>query len=279
VIAPIRSAQVEWALLAVLLEMGEGFKELLVLGENIGHGMDIALVNVGVDEVTACLSVVTKEIKMLSRSFFRDREALEAPCRHIASFAKKLKDNLRLGQGADKLLYDFDFRMDEWRAQVAQAALELETHEATMASLLGPLVWQVTDTARLAALLARMIQAAEEAGKLPRLMQSREIVALREHVEQHIANRTSWSENFDGLCAEYDQATSTLEESIGLVVAEGKEQQICTENFGPGVRIQTLATIKKISGTSGAMVLVTGGAAGNPRRIQMRHLRIYPEAE
>lgn len=277
-VAPIRSAQGERAILAVLLELGEGLKELMVLGENIGHGMEVAFVNTGVDESTACLATVAKEIKMLCRSFVRDKEVIEAPCRHIASFAKKLKDTVRLGQVADKLLFDFDFRMDEWRAQIAQATADLETHEAAMAKLLGPTVWQVTDSDRLAALLTRMIQVAEVGGKLPRLMQTREMAALREHADQHAANRAPWRASLENLRGEYDQVIEALEESISLAVAEGGEQEIRTQNFGPGVRIQTIASIRKASGSSGAMVLVTGGQADTQGLVRMRNLRLYPEA-
>lgn len=277
VLAPIRHAQYELALLPVLLTMGEGLKELMVLGENIGHGMEAALVTTGVDESTTCLGIVAKEIKMLCRSYVHDKEVLEAPCRHIASFAKKLKDTVRLGQGADKLLYDFDFRMDEWRGQIDRAASALETHHTAMAALLGPTVWQVTEVERLTALLARMIQTAEEAGKLPRVMQSREMNALREHVEQLTANRTTWRGQLETLRNEYDEVVKSLDESINLVVASGGEEVVHAGNFGPGVRIQTLASIKKISGTSGAMVFVTGGSAGNPTTIRVRNLRLYPE--
>ena len=278
-IAPIRHAQCERALLPVLLRLGEGLKELMVLGENIGLGMESALITTGVDESTACLGIVAKEIKMLCRSFVRDKEVLEAPCRHIASFAKKLKDTLRLGQGADKLLSDFDFRMDEWRVQIERAAAELEAHERVMSALLGPTVWQVTEAERLTALLGRMIHAAEDGAKLPRVMQSREMNALREHVEQHTANRVLWRSQLEGLRGEFDESLKTLGESINLVVSDGGEEAIHTETFGPGVRIQTLASIKKISGSNGAMVFVTGAAAGSPKSIHMRNLRLYPERE
>ncbi len=276
-IAPIRAAQGELALLGVLLETGEGLKEILVLGENTGQGMEGALLSVGIEESTACLGTLAREIKMMCRGYVRDKEALEAPCRHIASFAKKLKDTLRLGQGPDKLLYDFDFRMDEWRAQAAQAAEALALHNETMAKMMGPTVWQVEETERLGALVARMIQSAEENGKLPRVLSAREMGALREHAEQHTGSRKAWRENLATLDQEFAQSLKTLEESISLAIAEGGEQEVRAGHFGPGVKIQTLASIKKISGSSGAMVLVTGGPAGSPEVVRMRNLRLYPE--
>lgn len=276
-IAPIRETQGELALLGVLLETGEGLKEIMVLGENTGQGMEGALLTVGIEESTACLATLAREIKMMCRGFVRDKEALEAPCRHIASFAKKLKDTLRLGQGPDKLIYDFDFRMDEWRAQAAQAAEALAVHEQTMAQLMGPNVWQVQDTDRLGALVARMIQNAEENGKLPRVLSAREMGALREHAEQHSANRKTWRENLATLDQECALSLKGLEESIALAVAEGGEHEIRAGQFGQGVRIQTLASIKKVSGSNGAMVLVTGGPAGSPEVVRMRNLRLYPE--
>lgn len=276
-VAPIRAAQGELALLGVLLETGEGLKEIMVLGENTGQGMESALLSVGIEESTACLGTLAREIKTMCRGYVRDKEALEAPCRHIASFAKKLKDSLRLGQGPDKLIYDFDFRMDEWRAQMAQAAAALAVHEETMAKLMGPNVWQVEDTDRLGALVARMVQNAEESGKVPRLLSAREMGALREHAEQHMGNRRAWRENVATLDQEFTQSLKALEQSIALAIAEGGEQEIRAGHFGPGVRIQTLASIKKISGSSGAMVLVTGGPAGSPEVVRMRNLRLFPE--
>lgn len=276
-VAPIRAAQGELALLGVLLETGEGLKEIMVLGENTGQGMEGALVSVGIEESTACLGTLAREIKTMCRGYVRDKEALEAPCRHIASFAKKLKDSLRLGQGPDKLFYDFDFRMDEWRAQMAQAAAALVDHEETMAKLMGPNVWQVEDTDRLGALVARMVQNAEESGKVPRLLSGREMGALREHAEQHTANRKAWRENLATLDQEFAQSLKALEASIGLAIAEGREHEVRAGHFGPGVRIQTLSSFRKISGTSGAMVLVTGGPAGSPEVVRMRNLRLYPE--
>lgn len=278
-VAPIRAAQAEQALLGVLLETGEGLKEIMVLGENTGLNMEGALLNVGIEESTACLATLAREIKMMCRGFVRDKEALEAPCRHIASFAKKLKDTLRLGQGPDKLIYDFDFRMDEWRALAAQAAEALSHHDDTMAQLMGPTVWQVDDADQLGALVARMIQSAEENGKLPRVLSAREMGALREHVEQHTGNRKAWRENLATLEQEFDLSLKALEDGIALAIAEEGEQEVRTGHFGPGVRIQTLASIKKISGSSGAMVLVTGGSAELPAVVRMRNLRLYPEGK
>lgn len=276
-VAAIRYPQVEMALLPVLLEVGEGLKEIMVLGENIGLNMAAALVNVGVEESTNCLAIVAKEITMMARGLLRDREMIEAPCRHIASFAKKLKDTLRLGQAADKLLYDFDFRMDEWRGQLVHAQSELEQQHVAMAQVLGAAIWQVEDCDRLNALLARMLQTAEESGKVPRSMASREMNALREHVEQHNGNCKTWQETAEATAQDYAQALLGLQESIGLAVASEGEQELAVASMGSGVRIQTLASIKKISGSTGAMALVTGGQAGNPTRILMRNLRLYPE--
>ncbi len=278
-VAPIRAAQGELALLGVLLETGEGLKEIMVLGENTGQGMESALLSVGIEESTACLGTLAREIKMMCRGYVRDKEALEAPSRHIASFAKKLKDTLRLGQGPDKLIYDFDFRMDEWRAQAAQAAEALAAHEETMAKMIGPTVWQVEDTDRLGALVARMIQSAEENGKLPRVLSAREMGALREHAEQHTGNRKAWRESLATLEQEFARSLKALEETTALAVAEGGEQEVRAAHFGPGVRIQTLASIKRISGSSGAMVLVTGGPAGSPEVVRMRNLRLYPDGK
>jgi hypothetical protein len=278
-VAAIRAAQGELALLDVLLETGEGLKEIMVLGENTGQNMEGALLNVGIEESTNCLATLAREIKMMCRGFVRDKEALEAPCRHITSFAKKLKDTLRLGQGPDKLLYDFDFRMDEWRAQAAHAAELLSHHDDTMAKMMGPNVWQVEDPDRLGALVARMIQSAEENGKLPRVLSAREMGALREHAEQHVSNRKAWRENLASLEVEFGLSLKALEDSIALAIAEDGAQEVRAGHFGQGVRIQTLASIKKISGSSGAMVLVTGGAAELPEVVRMRNLRLYPEGQ
>ncbi len=276
-VAPICAAQGELALLGVLLEAGEGLKEIMVLSENTGQGVEGSLLSVGIEESTACLGTLAREIKMMCRGYVRDKEALEAPCRHIASFAKKLKDTLRLGQGPDKLIYDFDFRMDEWRTQAAQAAEALALHEDTMAQMMGPTVWQVEDTDRLGALIAKMIQSTEESGKLPRVLNSREMGALREHAEQLTGNRKVWRENLAALEQEFAQSLKALEESTALAIAEGGEQEIRAGHFGPGVRIQTLASIKRSSGSVGAMVLVTGGPPGSPAVVRMRNLRLYPE--
>ena len=278
VIAPIREAQAELAILTFLVELGEGLKELMVLGENIGKTGG-GLVTAGVEESIAALAIVSKEIKALSRGFIRDKDLIEAPCRHIASFSKKLKENARQIQGADKLLFDFDFRMDEWRAQALKSAGELEKHDQIMAQKLGPAVWEIIDCAKLASVLARMYKASEESGKLPRLMQAKEMAAIREHAAHHLSNRETWRQNLDTLVKEFDQALKALGESIGLKVAEGGEIEIRAETFGKGVRIQTLSSITRISGDSGSMVLVTGGGAESPASIRMRNLRLYPETE
>jgi hypothetical protein len=122
-----------------------------------------------------------------------------------------------------------------------------------------------------------MVQNAEESGKVPRLLSAREMGALREHAEQHMGNRRAWRENVATLDQEFTQSLKALEQSIALAIAEGGEQEIRAGHFGPGVRIQTLASIKKISGSSGAMVLVTGGPAGSPEVVRMRNLRLFPE--
>ena len=276
VIAPIREAQAEQAILTYLLELGEGLKDLIVLGENIGK-CGAGLLHAGLEESTAALAMASKEIKALSKGFIRDKDFIEAPCRHIASVAKKLKDSARIAQGADKLLFDFDFRMDEWRAQARKSAGELEKHNQIMAQKLGPALWDLTDCAKLAPVLARMYKAAEDAGKLPRLMQAREMAAIHEHAAQHLSDRATWRQNLETLVKEFDQALKVLGESIGLKVACGEELQIRAETFGKGVRIQTLDSITRFSGESGSMVLVTGGGTGSPALVRMRNLRLYPE--
>lgn len=276
VIAPIREAQAECAILTFLIELGEGLKEIMVLGENLGKTGG-GLVTAGVEESIAALAIASKEVKALSKGFIRDKEFIEAPCRHIASFAKKLKDYARQSQGADKLLFDFDFRMDEWRAQALKSAGEMEKHDQAMAQRLGPALWGITDSAKLTPLIASTSKATEEAGKLPRLMQAREIAALREHAAQHLANRGAWRQNAETLEKEFEQALNALDESIGLKVAEGGAHEIRAESLGKGVRIQTLASITRVSADSGSMVMVTGGASETPTSIRMRNLRLYPE--
>jgi len=276
VIAPIREAQAEHAILVFLLELGEGLKDLMVLGENFGR-IGGGLVNAGAEESTAALVIASKEIKSLSKGFIRDRDFIETPCRHIASFAKKLKENARQTQGGDKFLFDFDFRMDEWRAQALKSAVELEKHNQIMAQKLGPALWEVTDSAKLTPVLARMHKAAEDAGKLPRLMQAREMTAIREHAAHHLSNRDTWRQNAEALVKEFDQALHGLGESINLKVASGEGKHIHADTFGKGVRIQTLASVTRVSGESGSMALLTGGGTESPTSIRVRNLRLYPE--
>lgn len=278
VIAPIREAQAERVILTFLLELGEGLKELMVLSENIGkHGG--ALIAAGVEESTAALAIAAKEIKALSKGFIRDKDFIESPCRHIASFAKKLKENSRQTQGADKLVFDFDFRMDEWRAQVLKSADELEKHDQAMAQRLGPTLWEITDSAKLTPVLARMFKATEDAGKLPRLMQAKEMAAIREHAAHHLSNRDTWRQNAEALVLEFDQALQALGESFCLKVTDGEARQIRAATLGKGVRIQTMASVARTSGEGGSMLLVTEGGSESPTVIGMRNLRLYPESE
>lgn len=274
---PIRSAQSEGAILSLSVEIGEGLKELLAMGENLGHGLDGALVSVGVEETVGCLSTLGRELKLAVRGPVRDRECLEAPSRHIASFAKKLKDAVRLGQGTDKLIFDFDFRMDEWRAHARQVAGELAAQEETVAQLLGPTVWQVHDPTRLGPVASRMIRSAEEGGKLPRFMQSREAVALREHAEQLKGSHSAWHGHVEKGAQEYRQALAALGESIALATSTGGVQHIRAERIGPGLRLQTLMCVRKGSGQEGAMMMATTTESGSGGFLRMENLRIYTD--
>jgi hypothetical protein len=278
VFVPIREAQAEHAILSFLLELGEGLKELMALGENMGKSGG-ALIAAGVEESVAALAIATKEIKALGKGYIRDKDFIESPCRHIASFAKKLKESSRQPLAADKLVFDFDFRMDEWRAQALKSAGELEHHHQTMAQKLGSALWEITDCAKLTPVLARMFKTAEEAGKVPRLMQAKEMAAIREHAAHHLANRDTWRQNAEALAREFDQALQALGESFCLKVADGEVREIRADTIGKGLRIQTLASVARTNGESGSMLLVTEEGAARPGVIRIRNLRIYPERD
>jgi len=146
-----------------------------------------------------------------------------------------------------------------------------------MAQLLGPTVWQVHDPTRLGPVASRMIQGAEEGGKLPRFMQSREAVALREHAEQLNSCHGAWHGHVETGAQEYRQALAALGESIALATSTGGVQHIRAERIGPGLRLQTLMCVRKGSGQEGAMMMATTTESGSGGFLRMENLRIYTD--
>lgn len=261
-----------YAALQFLVEAGESLKVSYAMGECLEPDLARVSVTGALEEAGAFIGLMSKEAAAMVKEYVGNVEAIESACRHINSFSKKLKEAMRADTGLDKLLPEFDARLDEWRRMSEEARVRYGGTLTAVKDVLGESVFDTQDAEKLAALCERLeTQVPESRTRSP------EMRVLKQRIVEYSDLESQWRTNAASTQAEYDAALTVATESAALKLARRTNRYVEVRQMGGAISITSIGVNEKRHGRDGSTSVLSTAKA--PYRLRCENLRLYAAEE